>query len=75
MELDPQLQGIDLYHFVINELKVSLCAGILMHRGKIVDPVNTLANQGFRSGSNVMFMIRARGGGKNSGRDVCYKGE
>ena len=46
-ELDYQSQGIDLYYFVSKELNIPLRIGILIIRGKIVDPVSTLAHQGF----------------------------
>ena len=36
-----------------------------------MNPVSTLAHQGFLNGSNVIFITRARGGGKNSGREIC----
>lgn len=57
------------------ELNIPLGVGILIHRGKVVDPVSTLAHQGFLNGSNVILMIRAKGGGKNDSSEVCSKGE
>ena len=43
-ELGYQSQGIDLWYFVSKELIIPLLIGILIHRGKIVDPVSTLAS-------------------------------
>ena len=57
------------------ELYIPLRVGILIHREKVVNPVSTLAHQGLLNGFNVIFMIQARGGGKNSGREVCCKGD
>ena len=74
-KVDSQSQGIDLHYIVSKELNIRLGVGILIHKGKVVDPVSTLAHQGFLNGSNVIFMIRAKGGGKNDGSEVCYKGE
>ena len=73
-ELNSQSQGIELYHFVSKELNVPLHAGFLIHGGKVVNPVNTLAHQGFINGSNMIFVTRGRGGGKNSAHEVCCKG-
>lgn len=53
------------------QLNIPLGVGILIHKGKVVDPVSTLAHQGFLNGSNVILMIRAKGGGKNDGIVKC----
>ena len=74
-ELDSQLQGVKLYHFVRKEFNIPLNLGILIHRGKVVNPVSTLAHQGLFNGSNVIFVTRGRGGGKNNGHEVCCKGD
>lgn len=49
-------------------------ASFLLHRGQVVYPMSSLADQGFVDGSNVMLIIRAMGGGKDDGSDLSFKG-
>ena len=44
------------YHFVSKEFNISLHVGIVIHRGKVVNPVSTLAHQELFNGSNVIFV-------------------
>ena len=71
---DPHSQGADLYRFLSRKLNIPLHAGILIHRGKVVNSESTLNDQGLLNGSNVFFMTRARGGGKDTRDEQCSKG-
>ena len=64
-EFSQQSQGVELYE-VTSRCHIPIGSQLLLHKGKTVDPVKRLVDQGIVSGSNVFLTIKARGGGGNS---------
>ena len=64
-EFSHQSQGIELYDVTSRKCRIPISSQILLHKGKTVDPVKLLVDQGIVSGSNVFFIIKAKGGGEN----------
>ena len=64
-EFSHQAQGIELYDVMSRRCHTPISSQLLLHKGKTVDPVKLLVDQGIVSGSNVFFIIKARGGGGN----------
>ena len=65
-DFSHQSQGVELYEVMSRRCHIPISSQLLLHKGKTVDPVKRLVDQGIVSGSNVFFIIKARGGGGNS---------
>ena len=65
-ELQPHCCGYQLYQIVKDMYKVPVEFQILVHKGKLVQPLVSLENQGFVHGATVFMSTKSKGGGKDS---------
>ena len=65
-ELQPHCCGYQLYQIVKDMYKVPVEFQILVHKGKLVQPLVSLENQGFVHGATVFMSTKSKGGGKAS---------
>ena len=71
-ELTHQSQRVDLHDAVSKKWHIPVNVQTLIHRGRRVNAVESLAHQGIVHGSNLFLMTRAKGGGKNN---ISHGGE